>query len=275
MSIEENLVKIKSELPSEVKLVAVSKFHPIETVQEAYDCGQRVFGESRPQELAQKAAALPSDIEWHFIGHLQKNKLKMVLPYAAVVESVDSIELLNAIEEWAAAHPGFRKMGFSAASGEAGGAPSKAEDQIKAGGAPLDAADQIMAGGANPGENIPQADKVSILLELHIAGEESKQGFSPEEAAAVLKGPARWPHVRFRGLMGMATFTDDEALIRSDFGKLTSLFASLETLRGTLPNLSPDFREMSFGMSEDYKIALSMGATIVRIGTAIFGARNY
>ena len=261
MSIEENLVKIKSELPSEVKLVAVSKFHPIEAVRQAYDCGQRVFGESRPQELALKAEALPSDIEWHFIGHLQKNKLKMVLPYAAVVESVDSIDLLNAIEEWAAAHPGFRKMGFRALT-EAGGAVLEAEDQIK-------------AGGAHPGENIPEADKVSVLLELHIAGEESKQGFSPEEAAAVLKGPARWPHVRFVGLMGMATFTDDEALIRSDFRKLTSLFASLETLRGTLPNLSQDFREMSFGMSEDYKIALSMGATIVRIGTAIFGARNY
>ncbi len=250
MSIESNILEIKSELPSEVKLVAVSKFHPVEAVRKAYDCGQRVFGESRPQELALKAEALPSDIEWHFIGHLQKNKLKMVLPYAAVVESVDSFELLDAIEAWAAAHPGFRKLS-SVAFGETDGADLAA------------------------GVNVAEADKVSVLLELHIAGEESKQGFSPEEAAAVLKGPARWPHIRFCGLMGMATFTDDEDLIRSDFGKLTSLFAALSPLRGNFPNLTQDFREMSIGMSEDYKIALTMGATLVRIGTAIFGARNY
>ncbi len=250
MGIGYNIANIRRELPPGVKLVAVSKFHPIEAVGEAYTCGQRLFGESRPQELALKAAALPSDIEWHFIGHLQKNKLKMVLPYAAVVESVDSVDLLDSIEAWATAHPGFRKMGTDI-FGETDGAK------------------------VQEGDNIAEADKVSVLLELHIAGEESKQGFTPDEALSVLTGPARWPHIRFCGLMGMATNTDDESVIRGDFGKLIALNAALRPLEGICPNITPDFRELSFGMSDDYRIAVSMGATLVRIGTAIFGARNY
>ncbi len=230
-SIADNLLKVKGNLPSDVCLVAVSKFHPLEAVLEAYAAGQRVFGESRPQELAAKQSAvaalhLSEPIRWHFIGHLQTNKLKLVLPYASMVESVDSVELLTAIERWAAAHPGSCR------------------------------------------------DKVNVLLEIHIATEQSKQGFTPEEASALLTGPALWPHIRFCGLMGMATFTDDKDVIRSDFQKLTSLFAALSPRRGECPNLTEDFREMSFGMSEDYPIAVEMGATMVRIGTAIFGTRS-
>jgi len=117
-------------------------------------------------------------------------------------------------------------------------------------------------------------NRVNVLLECHIAREETKQGFTPEEALAVLTGEARWPHIRFCGLMGMATNTDDESVIRSDFSKLLALNASLQPMVGICPNLTQDFRELSFGMSDDYKIAASMGATIVRIGTAIFGVRR-
>jgi len=223
MSICDNLEDIRKELPSGVKLVAVSKFHPVEALREAYDAGQRLFGESRPQEMYAKVQQMPEDVRWHFIGHLQKNKLKLVLPYVSMLESVDSVELLDAIERWCAEHSGFR---------------------------------------------------VDVLLECHIAREETKQGFAPEEALAVLTGAAHWPHIRFCGLMGMATNTDDESVIRSDFNKLLALNAALQPMIGICPNLTPDFRELSFGMSDDYKIAASMGATIVRIGTAIFGARG-
>ncbi len=224
MSICDNIEDLRKELPSGVKLVAVSKFHPVEALREAYDAGQRLFGESRPQEMFAKAGQMPGDVRWHFIGHLQKNKLKLVLPYVSMLESVDSVELLDAIEQWCAAH----------------------------------------------GE-----DCVNVLLECHIAREETKQGFTPDEALKVLTGPARWPHIRFCGLMGMATNTDDALVIRSDFNKLLALNAALQPMMGICPNLTPAFRELSFGMSDDYKIAVSMGATIVRIGTAIFGAREY
>lgn len=226
MDIGYNIQKIKSELPSGVKLVAVSKFHPVEALREAYAAGQRLFGESRPQELSVKAGLMPGDVQWHFIGHLQKNKLKLVLPYVSMIESVDSVELLDAIERWCAGHPGF---------GEA---------------------------------------CVNVLLECHIAREETKQGFTPEEALSVLTGPAHWPHLRFCGLMGMATATDDGSVIRGDFNKLLALNAALRPLNGICPNITSDFRELSFGMSGDYRIAVSMGATIVRIGTAIFGDRG-
>lgn len=242
MDIECNIQKIKSELPSGVKLVAVSKFHPVEALREAYDAGQRLFGESRPQEMRDKVQQMPGDVQWHFIGHLQKNKLKYVLPYVAMLESVDSVELLDAIEQWCSGHPGFRAAG--------------AED-------------------SGNGEMDSVTSRVNVLLECHIAREETKQGFTPEEALAVLTGEARWPHIRFCGLMGMATNTDDESVIRSDFSKLLAMNASLQPMVGICPNLTQDFRELSFGMSDDYKIAASMGATIVRIGTLIFGEREY
>ena len=234
-----------SELPPEVKLVAVSKFHPAEDILAAYNAGQRRFGENRPQEFAAKAASLPSDIEWHFIGHLQTNKLKMVLPYASLVESIDSLRLLDAVEKWGSEH-----------------------DKV-----------------------------IDVLLELHLGAEETKGGFTEEEieyilsleseaedaAAPCASRPVRvnghggtlppkavYQHVRFRGLMGMATNTDDVSVVEADFARIEAFKKSLED-RYDLP----DFTELSIGMSHDWPVAIRHGATIVRIGTAIFGPRVY
>ena len=217
--IEENLNRIKSELPSGVKLVAVSKFHPMEAILEAYQAGQTVFGENRPQELAAKAVQLPQDIEWHFLGHLQTNKLKMVLPYATLVQSVDSVHLLEAIDNW---------------------------------------------GNAN--------DKViSVLLELHIGAEETKQGFHEEEVLDILFHAEDYKSIRFCGLMGMASHTDDREVIDADFERIDTFMAYLVDL---FPELT-DFNQLSIGMSDDWPIAVRHGSTMVRIGTAIFGAREY
>ena len=217
--IEENLNRIKSELPSGVKLVAVSKFHPMEAILEAYQAGQTVFGENRPQELSMKAVQLPQDIEWHFLGHLQTNKLKMVLPYATLVQSVDSVHLLQAIDNW----------------------------------------------GSNN-------DKViSVLLELHIGAEETKQGFHEEEILDILFHDEDYKKVRFCGLMGMASHTDDREVINADFERIDSFMAYLVDL---FPELT-DFNQLSIGMSDDWPIAVQHGSTMVRIGTAIFGAREY
>lgn len=249
--IADTIHRLHEELPENVKLVAVSKFHPAEAVAEAYAAGQRVFGESRPQELSAKIVALRemaassgtpemySDIEWHFIGHLQTNKLKLVLPYVAMVESVDSLRLLSAVDGWGAAN-------------------GKVTD---------------------------------VLLEYHIASEETKQGFSREEILDIVSGKFSGPdgeepypdascgqcfrNVRIRGLMGMATFTDDENVIRADFARLMSLYDEIVRLRdaGLCPVAGPDFDVRSFGMTHDYRIAVQMGADVVRIGTLIFGER--
>ena len=228
--VENNLKHILSELPPEVKLVAVSKFHPAEDILAAYNAGQRRFGENRPQELAAKAASLPSNIEWHFIGHLQTNKLKMVLPYASLVESIDSLRLLDAVEKWGSEH-----------------------DRV-----------------------------IDVLLELHLGAEETKGGFTEEEIeyilsldseaedAGTLPPKAVYQHVRFRGLMGMATNTDDVSVVEADFARIEAFKKSLED-RYDLP----DFTELSIGMSHDWPVAIRHGATIVRIGTAIFGPRVY
>ena len=217
--IEENLNRIKSELPSGVKLVAVSKFHPMEAILEAYQAGQTVFGENRPQELAAKAVQLPQDIEWHFLGHLQTNKLKMVLPYATLVQSVDSVHLLQAIDNW---------------------------------------------GSAN--------DKViSVLLELHIGAEETKQGFHEEEILDILFHAEDYRNIRFCGLMGMASHTDDQEVINADFERIDTFMAYLVDL---FPDLD-SFNQLSIGMSDDWPVAVRHGSTMVRIGTAIFGAREY
>lgn len=221
MSIASEIVKLHSELPSTVKLVAVSKFHPASAVMEAYDAGQRVFGENRPQELFAKAKELPADIEWHFIGHLQTNKLKMVLPYASIVESVDSLHLLEAIDRWG-------------------------RDNSKV---------------------------VDVLLEYHVAAEETKQGFDADEIRSILFSPEPFANIRFRGLMGMATLTSDEHVIEADFRRIVSLFDELSARIGDSPKLTADFNLRSFGMTHDYGIAVRMGANIVRIGTLIFGAR--
>lgn len=220
--IREKISELVSKLPSGVQLVAVSKFHPLEAVLEAYSAGQRIFAESRPQELLSKVGALDTkaypDLEWHFIGHLQTNKLKMVLPYVSLVQSVDSRHLLDEIQKWGAAN-----------------------------------------------------DKtISVLLELHIGAEESKQGFHEEEIVDLLFDAERYPNIRFCGLMGMASHTDDDATIDADFSRIDSFMAYLVDL---FPELE-DFRQLSIGMSDDWQIALRHGSTMVRIGTAIFGSRQ-
>ena len=226
--IEDNLKSILSELPSDVKLVAVSKFHPFEELLSAYQAGQRRFGENRPQEFQSKALQLPQDIEWHFIGHLQTNKLKMVLPYASLVESIDSLHLLEQVDEWGRLH-----------------------------------------------------DKtVSVLLELHLGAEETKGGFTEDEIVSILSEYSQavsagtdnpYPKIRFCGLMGMASHTDDEAVIESDFARIEAFKKRLDE---SFPLLT-DFKELSIGMSDDWPLAIRHGATIVRIGTAIFGPRVY
>ena len=218
--------KLHQELPAAVKLVAVSKFHPFEAIEEAYGAGQRIFAESRPQELQAKVRLLEetrtdmSDVQWHFIGHLQTNKLKMVLPYVSMVQSVDSVRLLDAIEGWAAAN-----------------------DRV-----------------------------INVLLEPHVAAEQTKQGFLEEEIYEILTKAERgeYPHICFCGIMGMATFTDDESVIRADFATLQAIY---KNCRERFPSLSAVFTELSIGMSDDYPLAIEYGSTMVRIGSMIFGAR--
>lgn len=220
MSIAQEIIKLREELPSTVKLVAVSKFHPTQDIEQAYLAGQRIFGESRPQELAAKAATLPQDIEWHFIGHLQTNKLKMVLPYVSLIHSVDSKKLLLEIDKYAVA----------------------------------------------------KGLKINCLLELFIAQEESKQGFTESELMEVVKEFSLTPlkGVEICGIMGMASFVEDTARIRNEFNHLVSVFNEIKTEYGAS---FPHFKELSMGMSNDYKIAIECGSTLVRIGTRIFGAR--
>ena len=202
--------------------MAVSKFHSVPELMEAYRAGQRCFGENRPQEFAMKVPEMPSDIEWHFIGHLQTNKLKLVLPYASLVESIDSKRLLDGVNAW---------------------------------------------GKAN-GKVVP------VLLELHLGAEETKGGFTDQEIIDILSeyvdADSAYSHVRIRGLMGMATNTDDEAVIDSDFSRIEAFKKNLDRM---FPSLD-GFTELSIGMSDDWQLALRHGATIIRVGTAIFGPRK-
>ena len=215
--IAENLQRIVSTLHRGVRLVAVSKFHSVEEMMEAYRAGQRIFGENRPQELAAKVPQMPSDVEWHFIGHLQTNKLGKVLPYASMVESIDSQHLLDAVNAWCLAR------------------------------------EKVMP----------------VLLELHLGAEETKGGFSEEGIRTILRNAREYPGVRFCGLMGMASNTPDEAVVRSEFRRIATLFREMQA---AFPALG-DFRELSIGMSGDYCIAMEEGSTLVRVGTAIFGER--
>ena len=219
--IKQNLENIFRKLPSGVTLVAVSKFHPVSAIQEAYQAGQRVFAESRPQELAAKVPQLPADIQWHFIGHLQTNKLKLVLPYVTLVQSVDSLHLLEAISRWAT-------------------------------------------------EN---GKVVDVLLELHLGAEQTKQGFSEEEILDIVCEKLRFPLtsdcVRIRGLMGMATNTEDMGVVEKDFERIEALYRKMKAMG------LKDFDQLSIGMSGDWPLALRHGATMVRIGTDIFGPREY
>ena len=227
--VSDNLSALYRQLPSAVKLVAVSKFHPVSRLMEAYDAGQRLFGENRPQELAQKVPHMPADVEWHFIGHLQTNKLKLVLPYVSLVQSVDSFHLLEAINKW----------------------------------------------GRDNGKVI------DVLLELHLGAEETKHGFCEEDILSIMGAeegicPAGvkpiLENVSIKGLMGMATNTEDERVIEADFARIEALF---KRIREEHPELRDTFTELSIGMSGDWPIAVRHGATMVRIGTDIFGEREY
>lgn len=221
-NIKENLERVKSNLPDNVELVAVSKFHPVEALQEAYDAGQRLFGENRAQELVAKAPHLPNDIRWHFLGHLQKNKVRAIMPYVSVIESVDSISLLKLIEKEAA-----------------------------------------------------RIDRtVDVLLQLHVAQEETKSGFSVEEVleAGEAGELTCYPHIHVCGVMAMASLTDDMEQVAREFDLVRRTYL---TLKDGPFDESEDFNHLSMGMSDDWQVAVQYGATLVRIGTAIFGAREY
>ena len=222
MSIVDSLASVKATLPGGVKLIAVSKTHSTERILEAYNAGQRAFGENKVQELVPKYEALPKDIEWHLIGHLQRNKVKLVVPFVSLIHSVDSEKLLSAIDQEA----------------------EKAGREVK------------------------------CLIQVHIAEEETKFGFTPDEAFRffVDKRPSAYKHVRIAGLMGMATLTDDTTRIRKEFSLLHDLF---EKVRAEGNVTKEDFSTLSMGMSSDYPIAVESGSTMVRVGSAIFGKRDY
>ena len=204
-----------SKFPSHVKLVAVSKTKPVQDLQEAYAAGQRIFGENYVQELVDKQAQLPSDIEWHFIGNLQSNKVKYIAPFVALIHGVNSISTLKEIDKQA----------------------KKLNKQIE------------------------------ILLQLHVAIEESKFGFSEIEVLEIAAQKELYSNVSFRGVMGMASFTEDKSLIRKEFQEVNRIFSLLKPLFGE------GFNEISMGMSGDWEIAVEEGSTLVRIGSAIFGSR--
>lgn len=219
MSVASQLEVVKSTLPEGVTLVAVSKMHPAALITEAYEAGQRVFGESRPQELKAKYEILPKDIRWHMIGHLQTNKVKYIVPFVSLIESVDSAHLLEAIDKEAA------KCGRT----------------------------------------------VDCLFEIHVAAEETKTGWNYDELREYVAGGAlaSLRHVRMRGVMGIATNTDDESVIRHDFERLAQYRAELAAFFGE------EFDTLSMGMSDDYPIAIECGSTMVRVGSMIFGQRDY
>ncbi len=220
--VKENLRKVLATLPQGVRLVAISKFHPASYIMEAYDEGQRIFGESHEQELATKVKELPKDIEWHFIGHLQTNKVKYIAPYISMIEAVDSLRLLREIEKQGA----------------------RCNRVIK------------------------------VLLELHIAEEATKYGLTPDDCRQLLDD-GEWrtmEHVEICGLMMMASLTDDEAQLCQEFQTARDLFDELKQKHFAD---NPAFCERSWGMSDDYPLAVSHGSTMVRIGTAIFGPRVY
>lgn len=214
-TLRERFETVSAGLRPGVRLVAVSKTRDVEEIRALYELGQRAFGENYPQELRGKAPLLPADIEWHFIGHLQRSNVKHVLPITKLIHGIDSLRLLDEVEKRAAA------------------------------------------------ENL-QAD---VLLQVHIAREETKHGFDPAEASAVDISGRTWPHVRIRGLMGMATNTEEEAVVRSEFKELSGLFGRM---KATAPTY---FDTLSMGMSSDAPWAMDAGSTLVRIGTALFGER--
>jgi PLP dependent protein len=221
MSVGKNLSEILKELPSGCRLIAVTKTQPLEKIREAYDAGHRIFGENKVQELVGKYEALPKDIEWHLIGHLQTNKVKYIAPFVSLIHSVDSLKLLEEIN----------KQG-------------KKSGRV-----------------------------IRCLFQMHIATEETKFGLSEDELMQMLSTPSlrSLDNVRIVGLMGMATFTENTDVVRSEFKKIRMLFEKLRAMQ--LPP-QVEMKELSIGMSGDYKIAAEEGSTMVRIGTAIFGIRQ-
>lgn len=220
--IAERINTLKSELPQGVRLVAVSKFHPVEAIAEAYEAGQRIFGESKVQEVCAKQELLPKDIEWHFIGHLQTNKVKYLVPFVALIHGIDSYRLLVEVDKQAA------KVGRV----------------------------------------------VNCLLQIHIAREETKFGFSMEECRQMLTA-GEWQqlhHVRICGVMGMATNTEDMKQVEEEFASLSAFFGEIKQRWFADAEY---FKEISMGMSHDYHQAIAQGSTLVRVGTFIFGERNY
>lgn len=220
--IGEQITRINSQLPNDVQLVAVSKFHPVSALQEAYAAGQRVFGESRAQELAVKYPQMPNDVQWHFIGHLQTNKVRAIVPYVAMIHSVDSQRLLECLDVEA------RRLG----------------------------------------------KVVNVLLQLHVAQETTKYGFTCDECLNLAaRGVfASLKNLRVCGVMGMATNTEDEDAVREEFRAVKRIF---EQLKVTYFAEQSYFNEVSMGMSDDYLIAIEEGSTMVRIGSTIFGNREY
>ncbi|WP_026934764.1 YggS family pyridoxal phosphate-dependent enzyme [Christiangramia echinicola] len=218
MDISENIKKYKDELPENVKLVAISKTKPNEDLMEAYNAGQRILGENKIQEMTDKWEELPKDIEWHMVGHVQRNKVKYMAPFVSLIHAVDSLKLLKEINKRA-----------------------KQNERT-----------------------------INCLLQIKIADEDSKFGITSEEAREILNSEAysKMENVKVIGLMGMATFTDDEDQIRSEFKYLKSVFDKFR-------DEHTDLEELSMGMSGDYQIAVDCGSTMVRIGSSIFGARNY
>ena len=221
LEISEALGAIRSLVPEGVEIVAVSKFQPVESLRAAYDAGQRLFGESRVQELLEKIPQMPSDIRWHFIGHLQTNKVKAIIGKTALIESIDSVRLLELIDL----------------------------------------------------ESGKKGVKTAVLLQLHVAREETKFGFSPEEVTEYFRSGKykELNNVEIRGLMAMATNTDDLKTVREDFARAAAVMREIKT--DICPGLK-EFETLSMGMSGDWPIAVEEGATLVRIGSAIFGERN-
>jgi pyridoxal phosphate enzyme (YggS family) len=218
--IAERIQQLKSEIPANVELIAVSKTKPIEDIQEAYDAGQRIFGENKVQELVDKYEVLPKDIEWHLIGHLQTNKVKYIAPFVHLIHAVDSLKLLQEINKQA----------------------------------------------------LRNNRVINCLLQFFIASEDTKFGFSIEEAQKMLASREFFElkNVNIVGVMGMASFVDDQTQVEKEFNNLHSYF---ELLKNSVFNLNDNFKEISMGMSGDYQLAIAQGSTMVRLGSTIFGSR--
>lgn len=221
-NIADNIRSLKKQLPESVQLVAVSKYHPVEVLQEAYDAGQRIFGENKVQELVAKAPQLPNDIQWYMIGHLQTNKVRLLMPHVTMIQSIDSIKLLRTVEKEA--------------------------------------------------ERINR--KVDVLLQLHVAREETKSGFAVGEllAALAVNEFERCSHVRVRGLMAMATNTENQQQIEKEFKLVADTF---KLIKEEFYPSDDAFDQISMGMSDDWQLAVKHGATQIRVGSAIFGPREY